>query len=89
MNDVFFLVLAAIVPCSFLKYVPAFAIPKLSPAGHSILNQLLFLSNNLSVSGLKSHVLIFLRPSLLSRLLGVPQFSLYIAVHFMLIGGGG
>lgn len=35
MNDVFFLVLTAIVPCPFVKYVPAFAIPNLSPAGHS------------------------------------------------------
>ena len=56
MNNVFFLVLTAIVPCPFLKYVPAFAIPNIAPAGHSILNQLLFLSNNLSVSSLKSRI---------------------------------
>ena len=85
MNNVFFPVLTAIVPCPFLKYVPAFVIPNLASAGHSILNQLLFLSNNLSVSGLKSHILVFLHPSLSSRLLGVPQFDLYIVVHFIFL----
>ena len=56
MNNVFFPVLTATVPCPFLKYVPAFVIPNLASAGHSILNQLLFLSNNLSVSSLKSRI---------------------------------
>ena len=81
MNGVFFPVPTAIALCSFLKYVPAFAIPNLAPADI----QLLFLSNNLSVSGLKSHILVFLHPNLLSRLLGVPQFDLYIVGHFIFL----